>query len=122
MKKVLFTLLLFMAPMSLIEAQDQEQGVLLDLEISFGDNSGTHNPLPKAPARIPHVYQKGLELTFATPCDGYTLQLINDESEVEYSIIIPTGANTLSLPIYLTGEYIIEITRGNFCFWGYISL
>jgi len=126
MKKYLFTLLMLMTPMSFIEAQNQEQEeeqdeVILELEFSFGDNSGTHNPLPKAPIRMPKVYKQGCKLSFLTSCNGCNLQLVNEEDEIEYSIIIPSNTNTVELPSYLSGEYRIEIIRGRFIFWGIIS-
>jgi len=71
---------------------------------------------------IPTITQDGNTLTFITSCDNCTLRLINEDDEIEYSVIIPSDTHTMVLPSYLSGEYRIEIVRGNFCFWGYIYL
>lgn len=107
-------------PLYYVEAQIQEE--VVELQVSFGDNSGTHNPRPKAPAQKPTIVQEGYKLSFITPCDNYVFHMLNENQEVVYSIIIPSGCNSLVLPSYLSGEYRIEIQRGRFCFWGFIEL
>ena len=49
MKKVLLSVLFLWMPLYYVEAQIQEE--VVELQVSFGDNSGTHNPRPKAPAQ-----------------------------------------------------------------------
>lgn len=71
---------------------------------------------------IPSVGIENFILFFNSPCDNCTLRLINEDNEVEYSTTISFGTRTMVLPSYLSGEYRIEIIRGNFCFWGYIYL
>lgn len=76
----------------------------------------------RAPILIPHVGIDGNTLLFYTPCDGCTLRLLDESSNVVYTIVIPVGATTHVLPSYLSGEYKIEIIQGIYCFWGYIEL
>ena len=71
---------------------------------------------------VPEVDLEGYTLTFYTPCDGCVLRLIDENDVVVYSTVIPTGATSLVLPSYLSGEYEIQIVRGVFCFYGYINL
>ena len=76
----------------------------------------------RAPIVIPTLYMEGYNILFQTPCDGCTLQLVSEDGEIEYSVVIPEGTETLTLPSDLSGEYELRIIRGQFCFWGYIVL
>ena len=81
---------------------------------------GDHNP--KSPVIAPTVYIDGYELTFDTPCDGCTLQLVDENDVVVYSIIIPAGTTTLYLPSYLEGTFELQIIDGEWLFYGEIEL
>lgn len=37
-------------------------------------------------------------------------------------LFLPDGSATLALPSYLSGNYEIQIIRGNYLFWGYINI
>lgn len=54
MKKVLLSVLFLWMPLYYVEAQIQEE--VVELQVSFGDNSGTHDPRPKAPAQKPTIF------------------------------------------------------------------
>ena len=71
---------------------------------------------------IPMVIIDGYTLQFITPCDGYTLYIVDGEGENVYTTVIPTGTTSLVLPSTLEGEYKIEIvpTSGNYYFYGYL--
>ena len=71
---------------------------------------------------VPEVDLENHTLTFYTPCDGYVLRLVNENDNVVYSTVIPTGATSLVLPSNLSGEYEIQIVQGNTYFYGYIDL
>jgi len=93
----------------------------LELEVGYEDpfnNDDGH----RGPILIPRIGIDAHSLFFYTTCDNCTLRILNEDSEVEYSTTIPSGTHTMVLPSYLSGEYRIEIIRGNFCFWGYIIL
>ena len=57
-----------------------------------------------------------------TPCDGCVLRLVDENENVVYSIVIPTGATSLVLPSYLSGDYEIQIVQGNIYYYGNIYL
>ncbi len=95
---------------------------LLDLQVRKTDESETHKPVGRSPIAIPILYIDENRLLFDTSCDGCTLQLVNEDGDVVYSIVIPDGTETLTLPSDLSGEYELRIIRGQFCFWGYIDL
>ena len=94
----------------------------IDLEVGYDDPENGLNDDPKSPILIPHVSIDGYTLYFYTPCDGCVLRLSDENDNVVYSTVIPTGATTLVLPSYLSGIYKIEIIQGFYCFWGYIEL
>jgi hypothetical protein len=40
----------------------------------------------------------------------------------EYETIIPENTSTITLPLNLSGEYELQIIRGNYCFYGPVEL
>lgn len=82
------------------------------------DNDGPH----KGPVQVPEVSLDDHTLYFFTPCDGCTLNLVDENDDVVYTLVIPSGTTSLALPSDLSGEYELQIIRGNYCFWGTITL
>lgn len=80
--------------------------------------SGTH----KQPIVPPSVSLDDHTLYFETPCDGCTLNIVDENDVVVYTLVIPTSTASLVLPSTLSGEYTIEIIRGNYLFYGTIDL
>ena len=76
----------------------------------------------KGPVQIPEVSLDDHTLYFFTPCDGYTLNLVDENDVVVYTIVIPTGTTSWVLPATLSGEYELQLISGNYCFWGMITL
>lgn len=79
-----------------------------------------HNP--KSPVLAPTVYIDGNVLTFETPCDGCVLQLVDEDDDVVYSIVIPAGTTSLILPSTLSGTFELQIIRDNWLFYADINL
>ena len=80
--------------------------------------SGNH----KGPVQVPEISLDDHTLYFFTPCDGYTLNLVDENDVVVYTIVIPTGTTSWVLPATLSGEYELQLISGNYCFWGMIIL
>ena len=76
----------------------------------------------RSQALVPELEIDDYTLFFMTPCDGCVLRLLDENRDVVYSTVIPDSAVSLVLPSYLSGEYEIQIIKGDFCFWGYIDL
>lgn len=117
MKKVLFAIMIMVSlPLSVVYADPSD----IDLEFGYVDpnnqNPDQHRTLPA----IPEVSIDGYTLSFISPCNGYTLRLLDENDNVVYSTVIVSS--TLVLPSTLSGDYRIEIISGNYCFWGYIYL
>lgn len=100
------------------------QGVLspINLEVGLIDPTPSQGGQHKVPVQVPSVSLDGHTLYFFTPCDGCTLNLVDENDVVVYTLVIPAGTTSLALPSDLSGEYELQIIRGNYCFWGTITL
>lgn len=77
---------------------------------------GLHNP--KAPVRCPSASINGHTL-YINGCDSCIMQLLEGD-EIVYSAVITNGV--VELPEELTGNYELQVIRGNYCFWAEIEL
>lgn len=76
----------------------------------------------KSPVQVPEVSLDDHTLYFFTPCDGCVLNIVDGSGALVYTLVIPAGTTSLELPATLTGDYELQIIRGNYCFWGEIVL
>ena len=116
------SVLFFVLAALVSNANAQSEWSPLDLQVGRVDPTVIKGNGGRAPIVIPTLYMEGYNILFQTPCDGCTLQLVSEDGEIEYSVVIPEGTETLTLPSDLSGEYELRIIRGQFCFWGYIVL
>ena len=65
----------------------------------------------KSPVQVPEV-----------SLDGCVLNIVDGSGALVYTLVIPAGTTSLELPATLTGDYELQIIRGNYCFWGEIVL
>lgn len=105
----------FVSPLLAAENPVDLQGGIFDPTSQQGDSH-------KGPILVPEVSLDDHTLYFYTPCDGYTLNLVDENDVVVYTIVIPAGTTSWVLPATLSGEYELQIIRGNYCFWGMITL
>ena len=86
----------------------------------------TQPPPHKSPIEIPLVYQDGNTLTFATPCTGCTLQLLDEDDEVVYETTIASGTTSVILPdatlLGGTDTYELRLIYGDIYFYADITL
>ena len=109
----------FSAPTSALADGELEQ---VDLEVSIWDPTTQKGGIGRSPVQIPTVFLDGFTLYFDTPCSGYTLQLVDEDGEIVYAVVLPYGTTEWELPDGLLGEYKLQIIRGRYCFWGWIEL
>lgn len=114
----------FSAPTSVFADGEPEQ---VDLQVSIDGPSTQKGGIKKAPPRVPSsqipvVFLDGNTLYFDTPCDGCTLQLVDEDDFVVYSVTIPEGSTEWELPEAISGEFVLQIIRGRYCFYGWIEL
>ena len=91
------------------------------LEVSKTNPAVPDDP-HKGPVQIPELSLDDHTLYFFTPCDGYTLNLVDENDVVVYTIVISVGTTSWVLPASLSGEYELQLISGNYCFWGMITL
>lgn len=93
------------------------------LNLQVTDINPTNPDIPhKGLVEIPSISLDNHTLYFDTPCDGCTLNIVDSNNVVVYTIVIPTGTTSLVLPATLFGEYELQIICGNYLFYGKIDL
>ena len=120
-KKHYLIISLLTAMLSLTSVSAFAVPVNIPLHAGYEDPNYGNDGLQKGSIPIPSISLDDYSLIFNTPCDGYTLRLLDEDGVVVYSIVIPTDTTSLVLPSWLSGEYEIQIIQGSFCFHGYIN-
>ncbi len=98
--------------------------IIFQIKSNINTTTKTNNK-PKSPVRIPNIYiDDNHTLYFESDMTGYGIQIISSEDgeTVLYEDVIATDCQTYTLPEYLCGEYLIELTRGNIGFIGSVEL
>ncbi len=114
--------MLMMLMMSFANEEHTFVGTQIEFEVRFENPDEIGNLKPRTPVIIPTIYFDGTTLYFATPCDGYTLYITDVEGSICYETVVPYGAEELTLPKYLSGEYEIRLSNGACDFVGSIFI
>ena len=125
MKKLILSIVVLLASSysdTIAQITDVAFGEKVILYTNFDDPTKPEGPIRRSPIRVPSISIDDHTLYFNSSCDGCTLRLYNEEGDLVVNLIIPDNSSTISLPSFLTGEYEIQIIRGNYCFYGYIKL
>lgn len=93
---------------------------IVPLQVGIIDPTYDQTNPQKTPTLVPEVNIEDYVLTFDASCLGCELRLLDENGVLVYSTTITSS--TLVLPSYLSGNYELLIIRGNFCFYGDISL
>lgn len=120
-KTFITAITLMMSMMSFANGEQDLIGEQLDLQVGYYDKGQMTHPKPRTPEVIPVIYFNDNRLYFATPCDGYTLQIVDAAENICYELVIPMGTQQITLPDYLVGEYELRITQGNSFYFGTIN-
>lgn len=120
-KKHFLIISLLTAMLSLTSVSVYADPIEIPLQINYVDPNDGNLGQQKGSVPIPSISLDDYSLIFNTPCDGYTLRLLDEDGFVIYSVVIPTDTTSLILPSWLSGEYEIQIIQGSFCFHGYIN-
>lgn len=121
-KTILSIIMLMMSMMSFANGEPYFKGEQLELEAGYIKDTSFGSPKPRTPEAIPVIYFDGNTLYFATPCDGCTLQIVDEVENICYELVIPMGTNELVLPNNLSGEYELRIINGNTCYYGVVTV
>ena len=109
-----------MAFLPLSSVQINAKVVDVPLQVDYNDpNYGQSGP-QRGPVLIPEVGIEYYTLTFSTPCNGFTLELLDENGDVAYSTIVTSA--TVFLPSALSGTYKLCLvpTDSNIYFYGYV--
>lgn len=115
---IILLLTLALLPLSSVNVMAR----VINLNVGYEDPQDTKDDDKRTLTLVPEVDLEDYTLTFYTPCDGCVLRLVDENDIVVYSTVIPTGATSLVLPSYLSGDYEIQIIQGYTYFYGNISL
>lgn len=119
MKKLIYSIVAFATMSVIMPAWAVTDPIpLQEGYIDPGSGTGQH----KGPVKVPEISLDDHTLYFYTPCDGFTLNLVDENDVVVYTVVIPTGTTSWVLPATLSGEYELQLITGNYCFWGMITL
>lgn len=121
-KTILSIIILMMSVMSFANGEPNFIGEQLELEVGYIKDLPIGTSRPRTPETIPTIYFNGSTLFFATPCEDYTLQIVDESENICYDLIIPIGTNELDLPENLFGEYKLRIINGNTCYYGGVTI
>ena len=121
-KKHFLIISLLTAMLSLASVSVFAVPVNIPLHAGYEDPNDGNSGLQKGSAPIPSISLDDYSLIFNTPCDGYTLRLLDEDGVVVYSVVIPTGTTSIVLPSTLSGDYQIELVMGYWLFTGWIIL
>ena len=86
------------------------------------DDKPIGNGNPKSPMRPPVVYIEDYTLTFVAGHPDYELFIKDEDGEIVYSTVVTSAETLVTLPSFLSGDYVIELTMGNWKFTGWIEL
>ena len=121
-KKHFLIISLLTAMLSLTSVSVYADPIEIPLQINYVDPNDGNLGQQKGSVPIPSISLDDYSLIFNTPCDGYTLRLLDEDGVVVYSIVIPTDTTSLVLPSWLSGDYQIELVMGYWHFTGWINL
>lgn len=121
-KTFITAITLMMSMMSFANGEPDFIGEQLELEVGYIKDLPIGSSRPRTPEAIPVIYFDGNTLYFATPCDGCTLQIVDEAENICYELVIPIGTNELDLPENLFGEYKLRIINGNTCYYGVVTI
>jgi len=123
MKTLITAITLMMSMISFANGESNFSGDKLEFNVKYNDlEEDVIHPRPRTPETIPVIYFDGNTLYFATPCDGCTLQIVDEAENICYELVIPIGTTEFDLPENLFGEYELRIIRGNTCYYGTINI
>ena len=125
MYKNIISIVILAAP-AIAWAAEVQDGDILELNVGRTKPTNPLDPHPKSPIEIPLVYQDGNTLTFATPCTGCTLQLLDADDDVVYETTVASGTTSIILPdatlLGGTGTYELRLIYGDIYFYADITL
>lgn len=82
--------------------------------------AGSGNTL--APPRPWYITQNDYTLTMPAFEDDFTLELLDEDGVVVYSVYVPAGTTMIILPSTLSGDFELRLVADTYYYRGYITL
>ena len=117
MKKYLF-LIIFLVGSVVPQTISATQNIPMQIVNQGGIGGG--NTL--APARPWYITQDDYTLTMPAFEDDFTLELLDEDGVVVYSVYVPAGTTQIVLPSTLSGDFELRLVADTYYYRGYISL
>lgn len=118
MKKLAF----IMCALLMCSVMQAQERIIFNVGCPEVDDQPMNNGRPKAPMRPPVVYIEDYVLTFMTDHPEYIINIKDEDGEIVYSTVVTSAETLITLPSTLSGDYVIELTMGNWKFTGWIEL
>ena len=125
MKSKLFIVLVAMCFTSFsahAESEQLDSLYVVNFGFTYTDPIPGHDGHGKSPVVPPSVSIDGHTLYLYSGCAGATLQVVNTLGVAVYTEELYATTTEVEIPATLSGEYELQIIRGNFCFYATIEL
>ena len=86
------------------------------------DEHGLGNGQTYAPPRPWYIIQDDYTLTMPAFEDDFTLELLDEDGVVVYSVYVPAGTTLIVLPSTLSGDFELRLVADTYYNRGYITL
>ena len=117
MKKYLFLIFLLVGsivPQTISASQNIPMQIIDETPIGPG--------APLAPPRPWYITQDDYTLSMPAFEDDFTLELLDEDDVVVYSVYVPAGTTQIVLPSTLSGDFELRLEADTYYYRGYISL
>ena len=116
MKKVMIVSLL------MILGSLSSKGFPVQVSMNFIRPGGASNGSTFAPPRPWYITQDDYILTMPAFEDDFTLELLDEDGVVAYSVYVPAGTTQIVLPSTLSGDFELRLVADTYYYRGYITL
>ena len=117
MKKLFILSLFFLLMSSNVMSHE-----VIPFTVHYEDDQPLGHGYGRGPIQPPVVYIEDYTLTFVVDHPDYELTIKDEDGEVVYSTVVYSALTQVTLPSTLAGDYVIELTMGNWLFVGWIFL
>lgn len=122
MKKVLLSLCLVILGGAFFPSGVVIAAQPIPLQVGYEDPTGSAGEMPRSPIQPPFVSIEDNVLYMGEVPYDVTLQLIDEDMDIVYTVFVPAYTPSVILPSNLSGEYELRLIWGYWIFYGFIDL
>lgn len=94
----------------------------VQVSMNIIDKSASGDGPTYAPPRPWYITQDDYTLTMPAFEDDFTLELLDEDGVVVYSVYVPAGTTLIVLPPTLSGDFELRLVADTYYYRGYITL